>query len=60
MSLHLAGDRGDPAGVEREPVHQRVGQPRLAAGLEIAGVGLEDLGRPLDQLRPRSPRARRP
>ena len=46
----LAGDRGDPAGVEREPVQQRVGQPRLAAGLEVAGVGLEDLRRPLDQL----------
>ena len=36
---------GDPAAVEREPVHQRVGEPRLAARLEVAGVGLEDLGR---------------
>ena len=35
--------------IERQPVHQRVAQPGLAPGLEIARVGLEDLGRALDQ-----------
>jgi hypothetical protein len=44
---HGAGDRADPRGVERQPVHQRGREPGLAAGLEVAGVGLEDLGRAL-------------
>ena len=34
-------------GVEREPVHQRVGEAVLAPRVEVAGVGLEDLGRAL-------------
>ena len=41
---HGVGDRRDPRGVEREPVHQRVGEAGLAPRLEVARVGLEDLG----------------
>ena len=44
---HRVGDRRDPRGIEREPVHQRVGEPGLAPGLEVARVGLEDLRRAL-------------
>ena len=56
---HLAdrvGQRGDRAhaapaiaairaGVERQPVHQRAREARLAPGLEVARVGLQDLRR---------------
>ena len=45
-----AGDRAHPVGhrrhaslVQREPVEQRRAQPALAAGFEVASVGLEDL-----------------
>ena len=34
---------------QSEPVQQRTGQAVLAAALEIAGVGLEYLGRAVDQ-----------
>ena len=47
---HGVGDAGEPRGVEREPVHQRVGEAVLAPGVEVAGVGLEDLGRALLEL----------
>ena len=43
---HLRGDRGDPLGIQQQPVQQRVGEPRLAPGLQIPRVGLEDLDRP--------------
>ena len=57
---HGVGDAGEPRGVEREPVHQRVGEAVLAPGVEVAGVGLEDLGRALLELRRRRAAAPRP
>ena len=48
---HLTGDDRDAARIQRQPIHQRSGQPGLAPGVEIPGVRLEDLGRALDQSR---------
>ena len=46
MSRTPRGHPRDPVLVEREPVHQRGGEPGLAPGLEVARVGLQDLRRP--------------
>ena len=56
---HAGGDRRDAALVERQPVQQRGREPGLAAGLQVARVGLEDLRRPrLERVGDRVQRAR--
>ena len=42
---HARGHRRHATRVEREAIHQRARQPGLAPRLEVARVGLEDLGR---------------
>ena len=46
---YRGGDRGDPRGVEREAVEQRLADRGLAPGVHVELVGGQDLGCALDQ-----------